>query len=62
MSMPLSTIVVHTSTSNRLSQKSTTTWLERCLVHSAVRRADPAVGTVRATGARLVDRLDPVVD
>ena len=63
MSRPLSTIVVHTRTSYRFSQKSLTTLLERVLVHLAVRRRDPRLGHELAQPrGRAVDRLDPVVD
>ena len=63
MSMPDSTIVVETSTSNFFSQKSTHDLLEGVLVHLAVRGGDPRLGHELAQpGRRPVDRLDPVVD
>ena len=46
--MPLSTIVVHTSTSNSRSQKSCTTRSSRALVHLPVRDGDPRLGHQRA--------------
>ena len=60
--MPLSMIVVHTSTSNRPSQKSTHHLLQRALVHLAVGDGDARLGHQLAQrGGGHVDGLHAVV-
>ena len=60
--MPLSMIVVHTSTSKRPSQKSTHHLLQRAFVHLPVGDGDARLGHELAQPAGgHVDRLHPVV-